>query len=125
VFVSLPFVVRELIPVMEELGVEQEQAAATLGAGAWQTFLLVTLPGIKWGLLYGATLTAARALGEYGAVAVVGGAITGKTETATLLVDRMLLERRQPTAYAASLGLVVLSLVFLVVLELLKRRRTT
>lgn len=124
VFVSLPFVVREVIPVLEEIGFEQDQAAATLGAGPWQTFRLVTLPGLKWALLYGAVLTAARALGEYGAVAVVGGAVAGKTETATLFVDRMLLERREPTAYAASLGLVLLSLAFLVILELLKRRRT-
>lgn len=124
IFVSLPFVVRELVPVLEEIGIEQEQAAATLGASPWQTFRLVTLPALKWGLLYGATLTAARALGEYGAVAVVGGAVAGKTETATLFIDRMLLERREPTAYAASLGLVVLSLAFLVVLELLKRRRS-
>jgi sulfate transport system permease protein len=121
-FVGLPFVVRELVPVLEELGEEEEQAAATLGAGPLTAFFRVTLPGLKWGLLYGAVLTGARALGEYGAVAVVGGAVTGRTETATLFIDRMLLERDQPTAYAASLLLVGISVVFLAGLEFLKRR---
>jgi sulfate transport system permease protein len=84
IFVSLPFVIREVIPVLREIGTEPEQAAHTLGASGWRTFLRVTMPGIRWGLLYGISLTLARALGEFGGVLVAGGAITGKTETATL-----------------------------------------
>ena len=84
-FVSLPLVVREVVPVLEEIGEEQEQAAATLGASPFQTFRRVTLPAIRWGLAYGVILTLARSLGEYGAVAVVSGRIVGQTQTATLL----------------------------------------
>ncbi len=86
VFVTLPFVVREVIPVLEEVGDEQEQAAWTLGAGSWTTFWQITLPSIRWGVAYGVVLTVARALGEYGAVAVVAGKIAGKTETTTLFI---------------------------------------
>ncbi len=88
-FVSLPFVVRETIPVLREIGTEQEQAAATLGAGPLQTFFRVTLPAIRWGVAYGVVLTTARALGEFGAVSVVSGKISGRTETATLHVERL------------------------------------
>ncbi len=95
IFVSLPFVVREVIPVLREIGTEQEQAAATLGAGAWQTFWRVTLPAIRWGVAYGVVLTTARALGEFGAVSVVSGKLTGRTETATLFVERQLPELRR------------------------------
>ena len=86
-FVSLPFVVRETIPVLREIGTEQEQAAATLGAGPLQTFFRVTLPAIRWGVAYGVVLTTARALGEFGAVSVVSGKLSGQTETATLHVE--------------------------------------
>ena len=86
-FVSLPFVVRETIPVLREIGTEQEQAAATLGAGPLQTFFRVTLPAIRWGVAYGVVLTTARALGEFGAVSIVSGKLSGQTETATLLVE--------------------------------------
>ncbi len=89
-FVSLPFVVRETIPVLREIGTEQEQAAATLGAGPLQTFFRVTLPAIRWGVAYGVVLTTARALGEFGAVAVVSGKLSGQTETATLHVENRL-----------------------------------
>ncbi len=85
IFVSLPFVVREVIPVLEEIGDDQEQAASTLGAGGWQTFWRITLPSIRWGVTYGVILATARAIGEFGAVAVVSGRISGTTETATLL----------------------------------------
>src|SRR5215203_6255016 len=87
IFVSLPFVVREVVPVLREIGTEQEQAAATLGASRFQTFRKVTLPAIRWGVTYGVVLTMARALGEFGAVAVVSGHITGKTETMTQYVQ--------------------------------------
>src|SRR5690349_22713280 len=82
-FVSLPFVVREVVPVLREIGTEQEQAAATLGAGAWQTFWRVTWPAIRWATAYGVVLTTARALGEFGAVSVVSGRLAGQTESLT------------------------------------------
>src|SRR5207253_10041876 len=88
VFVSLPFVAREVAPVLREVGDEQEQAAATLGASRWQAFWRVTLPSIRWGLAYGVVLSTARALGEFGAVSVVSGKIAGQTETLTLLVEK-------------------------------------
>ena len=84
-FVTLPFMIRELVPVLEAFGVQQEQAAATLGASGWTTFWRITLPALRWGFIYGVTLTLARALGEFGAVLVIGGGIQGRTETATLL----------------------------------------
>ena len=80
IFVSLPFVVRETVPVLQEIGTEQEQAASTLGANAWQTFWRITLPAIRWGVAYGVVLTTARVLGEFGAVTIVSGSISGKTE---------------------------------------------
>ena len=85
IFVSLPFVVREVLPVLEEEGIDQEEAASTLGARGWQTFWRITLPTIRWGLTYGVILSTARAIGEFGAVAVVSGKISGRTETLTLL----------------------------------------
>ena len=88
IFVSLPFVVREVVPVLQEIGDDQEQAAATLGASGWQTFWRITLPSIRWGVTYGVVLATARALGEFGAVAVVSGKIEGKTETATAAASR-------------------------------------
>ena len=87
IFVSLPFVVREVVPVLREIGTEQEQAASTLGSNWWQTFWRVTLPSIRWGLSYGIVLATARALGEFGAVSVVSGKLSGQTETATLFVE--------------------------------------
>ncbi len=122
VFVSLPFTIREIMPVLRQIGVESEQAAYTLGASGWQTFWRVTLPGIRWGLLYGLTLTLARALGEFGAILVVGGAVSGKTETATLYIFRALDERQYVGAYAASVILAVVSFIVLFGMELLRRR---
>lgn len=86
-FVSLPFVVREVMPVLREVGTEQEEAASTLGAGSWQTFWRVTLPSIRWGIGYGVVLTTARVLGEFGAVTVVSGSIAGETRTLPLFVE--------------------------------------
>jgi sulfate/thiosulfate transport system permease protein len=87
VFVTLPFVAREVVPTLREIGTEQEQAAQTLGASGWQTFWRITLPSIRWAVVYGVVLTAARAIGEYGAVAIVSGNIVGETQTATLKVE--------------------------------------
>lgn len=122
IFVSLPFTVREVMPVLRELGIETEQAAHTLGASGWRTFRQVTLPGIRWGLLYGISLTAARALGEFGAVLVVGGAVSGKTETATLYIYRALEERTYTGAYAVAVVLAVVSFVLLIGIEIFRSR---
>ena len=104
-FVSLPFVVRETIPVLREIGTEQEQAAATLGAGPFQTFFRITLPAIRWGVAYGVVLTTARALGEFGAVSIVSGKLSGQTETATLFVESEFRRFNETGAYAASVVL--------------------
>ncbi len=119
-FVSMPFVARELIPVLREIGTEQQQAAATLGATQLQTFRRITLPAIRPALTYGIVLTAARALGEYGAVAVVSGAIVGQTETLTLVVQRDWNNYDQTGAYATSLLLAGMAIVTLVILNLVK-----
>ena len=87
IFVTLPFVVREVVPTLREIGTEQEQAAQTLGASGWQTFWRITLPSIRWAVIYGVVLTAARGIGEFGAVAVVSGNFAGQTQTATLRVE--------------------------------------
>lgn len=121
-FVTLPFMVRELIPVLEAFGVQQERAAATLGASGWQTFRFVTFPAIRWGFVYGLTLTFARALGEFGAVLVIGGGIQGRTETATLFIYRALDERNYVGAYSAALVLGLFSLLFVVGVDLWRRR---
>lgn len=122
IFVSLPFVIREVIPVLREIGIEQEQAAHTLGASGWRTFLRVTMPGIRWGLLYGISLTLARALGEFGGVLVAGGAISGSTETATLYIFAALDERLYIAAYAVAVVLAIVSFVVLVGMELFRQR---
>ena len=122
IFVSLPFVVREVQPVLQEIGDEQEQAASTLGASGWQTFWRVTLPSIRWGVTYGVVLGTARALGEFGAVAVVSGKISGSTETATLFVEKQYETFNVSGAYAASLVLAVLALTTLFAMNLVQRR---
>jgi sulfate transport system permease protein len=111
--------------VLEEIGTEQEQAAQTLGASDWTTFWKITLPSIKWGLLYGVSLTLARALGEFGAVLVVGAGIRGATETATIYVYRAMDERVYAGAYGASLVLIGFSFLLLLGMEVLKKRRRT
>jgi sulfate transport system permease protein len=123
-FVSLPFVVRETIPVLREIGTEQEQAAATLGASGLQTFFRVTLPAIRWGVAYGVVLTTARALGEFGAVSIVSGKLSGQTETATLFVEGEFQRFNQTGAYAASVVLAVLALVTLLAMNLIKPKES-
>ena len=120
IFVSLPFVVREVVPVLREIGTEQEQAAATLGAGPLQTFFRVTLPAIRWGVAYGVVLTTARALGEFGAVSVVSGKLSGQTETATLFVENRFQRFDETGAYAAAVVLALLALATLFAMSLIK-----
>jgi sulfate transport system permease protein len=122
VFVCLPFVVREVVPVLREVGADQEEAAATLGAGGFQTFWRITLPAIRWGLVYGIVLTTARALGEYGAVRVVSGGISGKTETLTLSVEERFQAFDYVAAYSSSVVLAVLALSTVLVMNLLTRK---
>jgi sulfate transport system permease protein len=121
-FVTLPFMIRELIPVLEAFDTRQEQAAATLGASGWQTFWRVTFPSLRWGLIYGITLTFARALGEFGAVLVIGGGVQGQTETATLFIYRALDERQYIGAYSASLALGLFSLLLVLGSDWLRSR---
>jgi sulfate/thiosulfate transport system permease protein len=120
VFVSLPLVVRELVPVLEEIGTEQEQAAWTLGAGPFQTFRTITLPSIRWALSYGIVLALARSLGEFGAVAVVSGKILGETQTLTLLVDERYQNFDKTAAYSISVLLATLAIFTLVVMTLFR-----
>jgi len=121
-FVSLPFVVRETVPVLQEIGTEQEQAASTLGANAWQTFWQVTLPAIRWGVAYGVVLTTARVLGEFGAVSVVSGSISGQTQTLPLFVEKQYENFNLPGAFGASIVLALLALATLLAMNLLKRK---
>jgi sulfate transport system permease protein len=123
VFVSLPFVVREVVPVLREVGDEQEQAAATLGATSGQVFWRITLPAIRWGIAYGVVLTTARAIGEFGAVSVVSGRIAGETQTLTLLVEQRFQNFDLAGAYAASALLGVIAIATLLAMTLLKPRK--
>jgi sulfate/thiosulfate transport system permease protein len=123
VFVSLPFVAREVIPVLREVGDEQEQAAATLGASGWQTFRRITLPAIRWGVAYGVILSTARAIGEFGAVSVVSGKVAGETVTMTLLVENRFQNFDLAGAYAASALLALIALSTLLAMTLLRPRR--
>jgi sulfate transport system permease protein len=123
IFVSLPFVVREVAPVLREIGDEQEQAAATLGANARQTFVRVTLPALRWGIAYGVVLSTARAIGEFGAVSVVSVKISGQTETLTLLVEKRFQNFDVAGAYAASALLAVIALATLLAMTLIKPRK--
>ena len=121
-FVTLPFMIREVIPVMEAFNTQQEKAAATLGASSWQTFWRVTFPAPRWGMIYGITLTFARALGEFGAVLVIGGGVQGQTETATLFIYRALDERQYIGAYSAALALGLFSLILVMGSDWLRRK---
>lgn len=121
-FVTMPFVAREVIPVLEEVGSDQEEAAKTLGANDWQIFWRVTLPNIRWGLLYGLILTNARAMGEFGAVSVVSGNIARRTQTLPLFVEEAYKQYQTDAAFAAAVLLACLALVTLVLKELLERK---
>ncbi|HAZ47795.1 MAG TPA: sulfate ABC transporter permease subunit CysW [Cyanobacteria bacterium UBA11369] len=121
-FVSMPFVAREVIPVLEEIGSDQEEAAKTLGAKDWQIFWRVTLPNIRWGLLYGLILTNARAMGEFGAVSVVSGNIAGKTQSLPLFVEDSYKQYETEAAYSAAVLLALLAVVTLVLKEILERK---
>lgn len=120
-FVSVPYVARSVLPVLLEVGTDQEQAAATLGAGPWQTLWRVTLPSIRWGLAYGVTLTTARILGEFGAVSIVSGDILGKTQTLTLYVSTQF---NNFNHVGADVGALVLALIALAVLGLLSMSKS-
>jgi sulfate/thiosulfate transport system permease protein len=124
VFATLPFVIREVEPVLHELGTDQEQAAATLGSGSWQTFWRITLPSIRWGLTYGIVLTIARTLGEYGAVIMVSSNLPGKSQTLTLLVSDRYNRGAEYGAYALSTLLMGVSVVVLIVQLILDARRS-
>jgi sulfate transport system permease protein len=117
-FVSLPFVVREVVPVLREVGTDQEEAAATLGATGLQTFWRITLPAIRWGLAYGMVLTTARCLGEYGAVAVVSGHVPGRTDTMTLHVEERFRNFDLTGAYVAAVVLALLALAAVLLMNL-------
>ena len=123
IFVSLPFVVREVVPVLREIGTEQEQAASTLGSTWWQSFWRITLPSIRWGLTYGVVLATARALGEFGAVSVVSGKLSGETETATLFVEQRFHQFDLTGAYAASVVLALMAMAVLLSMNLVNSRR--
>ena len=123
VFVTLPFVVREVQPVLVELGTEQEQAAATLGSGWWQTFWRITLPSIRWGLTYGIVLTTARTLGEFGAVIMVSSNLPGDSQTLTLLVNDRYNRGAEYGAYALSTLLMGVAVAFLIAKTTLLIRR--
>jgi sulfate transport system permease protein len=122
VFISLPFVVREVVPVLQEIGTEQEQAASTLGASSWQCFRRITVPSIRAGVGYGVVLTTARALGEFGAVSVVSGRLIGKTETLTLFVEDHFQQFDSTGAYTGSLVLAALALLTLFAMNLSRPR---
>ena len=124
IFVSLPFVVREVVPVLREIGTDQEQAASTLGASTWQTFWRVTLPAIRWGVAYGVVLTTARVLGEFGAISVVSGKLSGRTETLTLRVEERFQTFDLVGAYSASVVLALLALATLLAMNLMKSKES-
>ena len=123
IFICIPFTIREVVPVLEEIGLDEEDASRTLGASVWHTFFKVTLPNIRWALAYGVALTTARAIGEIGAVLIVSGLIQGKTETATLFIFRAYEERQTAEAYVVALVLAGVSVALLIVIELLRHRQ--
>ncbi len=126
IFVTLPFVAREVVPTLREIGTEQEQAAQTLGASGWQTFWRITLPSIRWAVVYGVVLTAARAIGEYGAVALVSGNIVGETQTATLRVEDayQFAYGNYAPAYGISFVLAATAIVVLVLMILVQPKES-
>jgi sulfate transport system permease protein len=125
VFVALPLVIREVVPVLEEIGDEQEQASRSLGANAIQTFRRITLPSIKWAVVYGVVLSLARSLGEYGAVKVVSGNIVQQTQTATLVVESKYQGFEQSTAYATAFLLAAASVICIIVVSILRPKESS
>jgi sulfate/thiosulfate transport system permease protein len=123
IFICIPFVVREVAPLLEELGTEEEQAARTLGASPLQTFFRITLPNIRWGLLYGIALSTARGIGEIGAVLIVSGGLIGKTETATLYIFRAFDQGQDGSGYIVALTLALISILLLGAIEFFKHRQ--
>jgi sulfate transport system permease protein len=123
IFICIPFTIREVVPVLEEIGLDEEDASRTLGASVWHTFFRVTLPNIKWALAYGVALTTARAIGEIGAVLLVSGLIQGKTETATLFIFRAYEDRQTAEAYVVALVLAAASVTLLIAIELFRHRQ--
>lgn len=123
-FVTLPLVIREVVPVLTEVGIEQEEAARSLGAGPWQTFRRITLPSIRWAVVYGIVLSGARAIGEFGAVKVVSGNLVGRTQTATLVVEDRYLEFAQDSAFAIAFLLASVSVAAIVVVSFLRPSRS-
>lgn len=120
-FVSLPLVIREIVPVLEEIGIDAELAASSLGASGWQTFRRITLPSIKWAVVYGVVLSMARSLGEFGAVKIVSPGAEFRGETATILIQNRYTNYEEPTAYAAAFVLVLASVLALVVVSLIRK----
>jgi sulfate transport system permease protein len=123
IFICIPFVIREIAPVLQEIGTEEEEAAQTLGASWLQTFFRVTLPSIRWALLYGVALSAARALGEIGAVLIVSGSLKGLTETATIYILTAIEERKDAAGHVVALSLAAISILLLLTIEIAKRRQ--
>jgi sulfate/thiosulfate transport system permease protein len=123
IFICIPFTIREVVPVLEEIGLDEEDASRTLGASVWHTFFKVTLPNIRWALAYGVALTTARAIGEIGAVLIVSGLLQGKTETATLFIFRAYEERQTAEAYVVALVLAGVSVTLLLLIELFRHRQ--
>lgn len=124
-FICLPLVIREIVPVLQEIGTDQEVAARSLGAGGWQTFRRITLPSIKWALVYGVVLSMARALGEFGAVKIISGNLIGQTQTATLVVEQKYQDFEQGTAYATSFLLALIAVAAIVVVAFLRPSHST
>lgn len=124
-FVALPLVIREVVPVLSEIGDDQEQAAKSLGATGRQTFLRITLPSIKWAVVYGMVLSLARSLGEFGAVKIVSGNITGKTQTATLMVEQKYQNFEQGAAYSTAFILAAASVLCIVIVSLLRPKEVS
>jgi sulfate transport system permease protein len=119
-FVALPLMIREVVPVLHEVGIEQEQAAESLGANGWQRFWRITIPSIKWAIVYGVVLTLARSLGEFGAVKVVSGNVLGQTRTATLVVEEKYLNFDQQGAYATAFLLAMVSVACIVIVAIIR-----
>lgn len=124
-FISLPLVIREIVPVLEEIGTDAELAARSLGANAWQTFRRITLPSIRWALVYGVVLSLARALGEFGAVKIISGNVANQTQTATLVVEERYQEFAQGTAYATSFLLAAFAVAALVIVVIVRPKEST